>query len=88
MTHPYTPQQVRGDGVRIGGLMRCCLKTIGDLYPNGPAFVATEGQQLRCKYLPELRNHLMIFRSGAWEWDTRNVALQLAPPSEEREAHQ
>lgn len=44
------------DRVRIGGLMRCCPETVGDLYSNGRAAVAQ----------PE---HRMRFRDGAWEWD-------------------
>ena len=56
------------DGMRIGGLMRCCIETIGDLYPDGPAQVAIEGQRLQCKYV-DTPNHRMIFHDGAWEWD-------------------
>lgn len=57
------------DRVHTGGLMRCCLETIGDLYPAGPAEVATEGQCLQCKYAADNPDHRMIFRNGAWEWD-------------------
>jgi len=57
------------DGVRIGGLMRCCIESVGDLYPNGPARIAVEGQTLQCKYAPDSDLHRMIFRDGAWEWD-------------------
>lgn len=57
------------DRVRIGGLMRCCIETIGDLYPGGPAMLAAEGQRLQCKYAPDNPEHRMRFRDGAWEWD-------------------
>lgn len=57
------------DGIRPGGLMRCCTGTIEDLYPDGPALVAAEGQTLQCKYAPGDPSHRMIFRDGAWEWD-------------------
>lgn len=68
---PIVTPEARGenDRVRIGGLMRCCTETIGDLYPDGPAQVAIEGQQLSCKYNPKMQNHRMIFHDGAWEWD-------------------
>lgn len=57
------------DRVHIGGLMRCCLDTIDDLYPDGPAKVAREGQELHCKYAPDDDTHKMIFRHGCWQWD-------------------
>ena len=53
------------DGVKQGGLMRCCLATLEELYPNGPAQVATEGQVLPCAYC----SSSMIFRAGYWEWN-------------------
>lgn len=57
------------DRVKTGGLMRCCLETLDDLYADGPARMAAEGQVLQCKYAPGNPLHRMIFRSGAWEWD-------------------
>lgn len=57
------------DRVRIGGLMRCCLETVSDLYPDGPGALAAEGQRLQCKYAADNPEHRMIFRDGAWEWD-------------------
>jgi hypothetical protein len=57
------------DGIRVGGLMRCCIESVEDLYPHGPGLVADEGQQLPCKYNPDDPDHRMIFRDGAWEWD-------------------
>ena len=57
------------DRLRPGGLIRCCTETVGDLYPDGPARVAVEGQTLRCKYHPDNPGHRMVFRDGAWEWD-------------------
>jgi hypothetical protein len=57
------------DRLRPGGLMRCCTETVGDLYPDGPAALAAEGQTLQCKYNPDEPEHRMIFRDGAWEWD-------------------
>jgi hypothetical protein len=56
------------DGLRIGGLMRCCTETVNDLYPDGPAAQAEEGQVLQCKYNPDNPGHRMLFREGAWEW--------------------
>lgn len=70
----------RRDGLRIGGLIRCCIETVRALYPQGgPMQVATEGQQLRCRYHPDNRNHRMIFRDGAWEWDRAAAGL---PPDD------
>lgn len=45
--------------------MRCCLESLDDLYPDGPAQLATEGQLLDCKYC---RNR-MIFLGGSWQWN-------------------
>lgn len=59
----------KNDQVKIGGLMRCCLETIGDLYPDGPAKVATQGQTLQCKYVTDRDTHRMIFEDGFWRWD-------------------
>ena len=49
--------------------MRCCTETVDDLYPDGPAQIADEGQALQCKYNPDHPGHRMIFRDGAWQWD-------------------
>ncbi len=57
------------DGVRIGGLMRCCTDTLWGHYPAGPARIAVEGQKLQCKHAPGNPDHVMRFRDGAWEWD-------------------
>jgi len=59
------------DLVHVGGLMRCCLATLGDLYTDdGPAEIAAEGQRLQCKYAGHGSDHgWMVFRSGYWEWD-------------------
>lgn len=59
--HPY-------DRVKMGGLMRCCLVTIGDLYPDGPAALAADGQTLQCRYTDN-PDHSMVFHAGFWEWD-------------------
>jgi len=60
------------DRFRIGGLMRCCTETIGDLYPPGITRAGYEGMTLLCKYRePGRPGHgHMIFRAGAWEWDS------------------
>lgn len=70
-TDAIVTPEARGenDRIHVGGLMPCCLKTIAELYLEGPAQVAIEGQQLSCKENPEMKNHRMIFHDGAWEWD-------------------
>lgn len=52
------------DRVKIGGLMRCCLQTLDDYYPDGPADKASDGEVLPCKWC----SHSMIFEAGAWRW--------------------
>lgn len=52
------------DKVNAGGLMRCCLETLDDYYPDGPKQKALEGQLLPCKYC----RSSMVFRSGWWNW--------------------
>jgi hypothetical protein len=59
------------DKVKIGGLMRCCLETLQEYYPNGPEARAAEGDLLRCKYC----SSSMIFRSGSWEWNREGMVL-------------
>jgi len=56
------------DKLNIGGLFRCCTKTIEDLYPDGPAQVGTEEQVQQCKYQPDDPDHRMVFRDGTWQW--------------------
>jgi hypothetical protein len=56
------------DRVNIGGLMRCCLASLSELYPNGAAKIAAEGQTLQCKFAPDSINHRMIFDAGVWRW--------------------
>ncbi len=53
------------DGVRIGGLMRCCLGTLNGYYPDGPAAKATEGEVLPCRHC----SSSMIFSEGYWRWN-------------------
>lgn len=68
------------DGLKIGGLMRCCIATIEDLYPGGPAKIATEGQRVQCKYADDNSDHgWMIFREGSWRWDHSLAATRPAP---------
>lgn len=45
--------------VRMGGLMRCCLKTISEKGSVDPA----EGDLLQCG------STRIIFTDGAWQWD-------------------
>jgi hypothetical protein len=61
------------DKIRIGGLMRCCIETVWNLYPDGPAALASEGQRLQCRYSADDPLHRMSFRAGAWEWDHSGV---------------
>lgn len=53
------------DKIRIGGLMRCCIETIRELYAADPGHQANDGDMLECQW-HETR---MRFRDGAWEWD-------------------
>lgn len=53
------------DGVKIGGLMRCCLQTLDEHYPNGPEAKAAEGEILSCKWC----SSSMIFHDGYWRWN-------------------
>lgn len=57
------------DGVKPGGLMRCCLETLNGLYPDGPAKTAAEGQRLQCKHARDGGHGWMVFREGFWQWD-------------------
>lgn len=66
---PAETLQTDNDRIEIGGMMRCCSETISDLYPDGPGRVATEGQTLQCKYVPDRDTHRVIFRDGYWRWD-------------------
>jgi hypothetical protein len=64
-----TQSNQQPDGVQLGGLMRCCLATLDELYPNGPAAIAAEGQRLQCKYAPPASDHgWMVFTDGSWRW--------------------
>ena len=56
------------DKVNDGGVMRCCLESLGDLYPLGPAALAAEGQIHQCKHAPDDPDHRLIFRDGTWYW--------------------
>jgi hypothetical protein len=55
----------RPDGVRTGGLMRCCLETLDGYYPDGPAAKASDGDVLSCKHC----RSSMIFSDGSWKWN-------------------
>lgn len=62
------------DQVNEGGLMRCCTETLGGLYPDGPARVATEGQILPCRWCRES----MVFTAGAWNWNRADSGFSAA----------
>lgn len=53
------------DQVRTGGLMRCCLETLGDLYNASPERRAAEGEELACRRC----GTVMAFREGCWQRD-------------------
>jgi hypothetical protein len=52
------------DKVNAGGLMRCCLETLDDYYPDGPAKKAAESEVLPCEHCASS----MIFNDGYWHW--------------------
>jgi hypothetical protein len=56
----YEPR--KGPRIRIGGLLRCCLKTIED----STVLQHIEGEKVECRWCSQGR---MRFRDGAWEWD-------------------
>lgn len=53
----------KGERIRQGGLMRCCLATL-DQQRYNPATPAVEGDKLACICKTPMR-----YRDGAWEWD-------------------
>lgn len=56
-----TPQGKAGEKrIRIGGLMRCCLKTIEEAETKN-----VEGETLACRWCS---GDGMVYRNGAWEW--------------------
>jgi hypothetical protein len=65
MTEHQPESPAKPDGVKIGGLMRCCLETLEGHYPDGPAAKAAEGEVLPCKYC----RSSMIFSEGYWQWN-------------------
>lgn len=68
LTHQTADEAFPTDGIRIGGLLRCCIATIEELYPDGPARIGVEGQLLQCNHHTEVVAP-MRFRNGAWEWN-------------------
>lgn len=65
---------------RPGGLMRCCLVTLGKAYEpqlgTQPLTIETrEGDKLPCAYC----SSVMIFTEGAWEWDKSRAPVNGVP---------
>lgn len=53
-------------GLRIGGVMRCCIATLADYEGiDGEGVEMSEGTVLPCKYCKSS----LIVRDGAWEWN-------------------
>ena len=50
--------------LRMGGLMRCCLATLGEHIGGDPP-EPKPGDVVPCKYCSES----MIYSDGAWEWN-------------------
>lgn len=47
--------------LRIGGVMRCCIKTLDE----SEHLREVEGEILKCKWC----SSSLRFRAGAWEWN-------------------
>lgn len=47
--------------IRIGGLMRCCIKSLQEDRPTNPQ----EGDVRPCKWC----DATVIYKFGAWEWN-------------------
>lgn len=63
MTEDVLPANQRR--VRMGGLMRCCLATLGECEEP-----STVGTVLSCKYESDPDNQQMIVAAdGVWEWN-------------------
>jgi hypothetical protein len=54
--------------VRIGGLLRCCTATLGELWEAGE-LKTEEGTSVTCKYC---KRPTMVYRDGAYEWVGRD----------------
>ena len=54
--------------IKHGGLMRCCLTTIGDYVAEHQHEQATEGFILDCKY-ERKGNCNIILSGGIWQWN-------------------
>lgn len=50
--------------VRIGGLMRCCLATLGN--SESPSVVGTV---LDCQYETPGNANMVVAQDGVWEWN-------------------
>lgn len=69
MTTPGLPEEsaaaetrVRDFRVKIGGLLRCCLATLGNRVDEP----AAEGTTLDCDYC---KQPTLIVRDGYWRWN-------------------
>lgn len=60
------------DPIRFGGLMRCCLTTLGMLSRR-----AAPGEIQPCNWC----RSSMVFREGAWEWNRATADAPRKSPS-------
>lgn len=69
LVHTGAPGDEQTYQVRQGGLMRCCLLTLGRRHSatdlEGDLLHGEEGEILPCNYC----NSSMVFTQGAWEWN-------------------
>jgi hypothetical protein len=67
---PAKAQDTTGFRYRQGGMMRCCIKTLTELYERTvddktTSVTVAEGAELKCEWCQSR----IVFRDGAWEWD-------------------
>lgn len=67
---PAKAQDTTGFRYRSGGMMRCCIKTLTELYERTvddktTSVTVAEGAELKCQWCQSR----IVFRDGAWEWD-------------------
>lgn len=61
--------QNKNTTVHQGGLMRCCLATLGDFINEKPDQIIYEGDVLNCRYEKNQTEPKMVYHKGAWRWN-------------------
>lgn len=63
----------RETGYHIGGLMRCCLQTLGEFLDARGSEECTIGETLDCRFEKPGNKNMILGEDFIWRWNRENI---------------